>query len=140
MDQQDQQDETAAATLDAIRDGGTQLVLAGRDRLRDISVALDRGHFQKALGLGHELIARLHPLAEAEGAMATFQQAYVTRAADINVGAIVQSVGIVERVDVDTHQLAGTNDKRTRVTLHFEGDVPPGVFDGNQELLVVHPT
>lgn len=121
-------EESAAQTLDQVREGATVLVLASLDRLREAGEEVRQGHFIMAQERCREAQMKLTPLAQAE-AMVTFAGGYLTRARDVREGVTLVNIGTV------TSRTDGDGDPRT-VQLEFDNG-QSATFVWDSELLAV---
>jgi hypothetical protein len=128
--------KSAASTLDAIREGGVQLILAARDRLAEIEEALDQGRFTDAYERAQELMGRLGPLAAAQANVAAYKRTYIVRAADVEVGMVLKGFGEVESKETEITPCVGNDHEHVAVTLHFAGGGQEA-YSGDQELLAL---
>lgn len=76
----------AAAALDAIRQGGSQLVLNAHQRLNEVRERLDRGEFGSAHDAILQLEDRLSHLAQAETSLGVLANATLIRLSELEVG------------------------------------------------------
>lgn len=132
----DQIERSAAHTLEQIREGGQQLLLVARERLREVEVALTEGRFCDAHDRAAELISRLQPLASAQNYMASFGASYVVRGEQVEEGMNLRQWGRVVTIERETHECVGTDHVHVLVTLKFENGMEQAV-DGDAELIAL---
>lgn len=130
-------ERSPAHTLEMIADGGRQLLLVARERLRDIEGALDAGRFEEAMGRAQELMGKLQPLASAEGYMAIFATTFVVRADHIEEGMVLHGLGKVTAVSRHEHPNAGGDGPCIHVALTCEDHEEPVEYHADRELVVL---
>lgn len=128
-------ERSASLTLDQIREGGQHLVQVARERLMDVEAALGEGRFSEALERTQELIARLHPLAQAEGFISVFAGSYLVRAEQITEGMVLRHWGEVTGARIEDKPVAGDEPCRhVHLTFRDHDDVE---IHATQELVAL---
>lgn len=129
-------EKNAAATLDQIREGGTQLVTVSLERLEEVKAALLEGRFDDAHDRAAELMGRLAPLSQAQQYLGTFSKSFVARAMDVTEGMVLRSWGKVTNVESETVPVAG-DEPHLHIKIHVEGEDEPKTLNGEQEIIVL---
>lgn len=125
---------TASDTLDRIRAGGAQLIVAAHRRLGDVKTQLDEGNFKGAMGAAAQLHEKISALAEAESAMGAVAEACILKCREITVGMALVELGEVTAIEPCPCGQAQCD----RIVLTV-GDQPVNLV-ANAELIVVAGT
>lgn len=127
-------EKNPAATLDRIRDGGINLVLVTRARIRELQEALDEGRFSDALERLGEAHTALSRLAGAEDTLGKLARSTIVRARDLVEGMLV-GPGPLSEVEVEETECTSCAGNHCRVTLRWDNGAERE-HDGSDEVLV----
>ena len=90
---------TASETLDRIRRGGTNLILAAQRSVAETKMLLDDGDFKAAMKASAQLREKIGALATAEGSLGTVSDARIVRCSEIESGMKLAEVGEVTAIE-----------------------------------------
>ncbi len=91
--------KTAADALDAIRQGGTQMVTNAHARIADCRRHLDQGEFNAALEAANQLVDRLAHLGHAQARLGALDGSILLRASELEVGMKTDGGATVTAID-----------------------------------------
>lgn len=127
-------DRNAATTLDEIRQGAVKALSLMRQRIAEVTEALDEGRFTDACERCAELYGGMGPLAAAEASFATLTRSSIIRAEDVEVGMHVGKGKVTDK-DVTRHQCLGHKGEHTIIVLTWENGEAHS-YNGSDQVVV----